>query len=86
MQRRLLKEIALTTPGGRKMTLTREQHVKLDDSTNPLSLSVLTDTLTLNGRQHIISYDVKGRQATLRTPQGAPGDRELGQEGAACQG
>ena len=70
MQAAMLKEIALTTPGGRKMTLTRERHVKLDDSTNPLSLSALTDTVTLNGRQHIINYDVKGRQATLRTPQG----------------
>jgi len=57
--------MTVTTPGGKVLSTTLQRTVTLGTPTDPLSLSTLVDTLTMNGRVSTSSFDAATR--TLRT-------------------
>lgn len=50
MQAPITQRLTVKTPGGLTSTLTTQRSATLTDSANPLSLTTLTDTVTINGR------------------------------------
>lgn len=63
MQTPIAKSLAVTT-GGLTSALSTVRTATLVDSNNPLSLSTLTDTVTLNGRISTSVYDAATKTAT----------------------
>ncbi|HZZ84375.1 MAG TPA: RHS repeat-associated core domain-containing protein [Anaeromyxobacteraceae bacterium] len=60
----------ISTPGGLAQTSSEARSVQLSDPVNLLSLTKLTDTRTVNGRNTVTTYDAATRRGTLVTPAG----------------
>jgi RHS repeat-associated protein len=65
----LLKRVR-TVPGGQRETTTSTRTVSLADPNNLLSLTTLTDTVTVNGRTFTRSYDAAIRTMTDTSAEG----------------
>ncbi len=59
-----------SVPGGPTETTTGMRTVSLSDSSDPLSLQSLTDTVTVNGRTFSRSYDASTRTMTTTSAEG----------------
>jgi RHS repeat-associated protein len=70
MQAPLLQSLAVMTPGGLTSTMTRTRTVALADPLDLLSLTQLTDTVSVNGRLYTSIYDAASRTVTSQTPAG----------------
>src|SRR5262249_8487336 len=60
----------VTTAGGLTQSLSQTRTVTLANPDNPLSLTQLTGTYTLNGQSYITSYDAAAHTLTDTTPEG----------------
>ena len=65
-----LSDIEVTTPGGLDSHLTTLRNVTLSDPADPLSLTLQTDTLDLNGRTFTSVFDANLLKVTDTTPVG----------------
>ncbi len=63
------KSLSVAT-GGLTANLSEERTVKLSDPADPLSLTQLAETLTLNGRKATSVYDAASRTVTATSPAG----------------
>src|SRR5207247_988822 len=70
MQAPLYSSASLHTPSGLTASLTGTRSVTLSDPNNPLSLSSLTDTVTINGNSFTGTYNGTARTVTDHTPAG----------------
>jgi RHS repeat-associated protein len=70
MQAPLIQSFAVTTPGGLAATVSQVRAVTLTDSLALLSLTSLTDTVSINGRSSTSAYDATSKTITNRTPMG----------------
>jgi RHS repeat-associated protein len=59
-----------TTPAGSVSTVSATRDIDLLDPDDPLSLSVFTDSLNINGRIFFTSFDAAQRQLLHRSPEG----------------
>jgi RHS repeat-associated protein len=66
----LLQSLTVTTPGGLTTTVSEMRTVALADPLDPLSLTQLTDTVTINGRAFTTTYEAASRTLTSLTPAG----------------
>ncbi len=57
-----------TSTGGLTANLTGQRTAVLADTNNPLSLTKLTDSITLNGRTHTTVYDAASKTFTATSP------------------
>ena len=69
MQAPKIKSASLTT-GGLTFSTSRSRIATLSDPANPLSLTQLTTTATVNGRPYVVSFDAASRALTRTTPEG----------------
>jgi RHS repeat-associated protein len=60
----------VTTPGGRVRTAIAQRAVTLGAVNDPLSLRTQTDTLSVNGRASITTFDAPSRTLTTTSPAG----------------
>ncbi|HEY0557452.1 MAG TPA: hypothetical protein VGG20_24565, partial [Thermoanaerobaculia bacterium] len=60
----------LSTPAGLSRQASAQRAVLLTNPDDPLALASMVDTLTINGRDFISTYDAANRRFTLRTPEG----------------
>jgi RHS repeat-associated protein len=65
-----LSEYRLTTPEGRESILNRSRTVMLSDPLDPLSLEEITESITLNGRTYIVTFDADTHVFNTTTPEG----------------
>lgn len=65
-----LKGSSLSTPAGRKLSLSAERNASLDKPEDPLSLKTLAESLTLNGRRFISSFDATKKELVQTSPAG----------------
>lgn len=70
MQVPLAKTRSVTTPSGLESTVSNTRTVVLSDPENPLSVTSLTETFTVNGRNYTRAYNAASRKYTITTPQG----------------
>jgi len=70
MQSPVAKTLTVTTPGGLSTALATERTAQLADDNNPLSLTKLTDKVTVNGRITTRVYDAATRTRTTTTAAG----------------
>jgi RHS repeat-associated protein len=70
MQAPALTSDTTTTPSGLTSVLTEQRSATLANPTNPLSLTTLTDTLSLNGNAFVQTYDAASRTFTNVSPEG----------------
>ena len=70
MQSALPKSRTVTTPGGKVSTTTTERTVTLSNPDDILSLTSLTDRVTVNGRTYTSAYDAASRTFTDTSPAG----------------
>ncbi|HVQ00198.1 MAG TPA: RHS repeat-associated core domain-containing protein [Candidatus Thermoplasmatota archaeon] len=70
MQAPIQKRTTIRTPDGLTYDETRNLTVTLTDPLDPLSLSSLTDTRTINGRTYTSVYDAATRQIVTSSPLG----------------
>ncbi|NJN17674.1 MAG: hypothetical protein HC822_16060 [Oscillochloris sp.] len=61
----LIGSLTITTSGGLNYSLQRQREVSQTDRLDPLSMSLITDTLTLNGRSSTAVYNAATRTRTL---------------------
>ena len=61
---------SLSTPGGQTMTVTESRTANLTNPANPFSLTSLTETASVNGRNYTSIYNAASRTFTLTTPVG----------------
>jgi RHS repeat-associated protein len=66
----LLKSLSLTMPGRVAFTLNASRAVKLADSTDPLTLTTLTDTVSVNGQNYTRTFDATKKQVSWLSPAG----------------
>ena len=69
MQAPMIKSASVTT-GGLTSSTTLSRTATLSDSANPLSLTQLTTTATVNGHPYTVSFDTASRGLTRTTPEG----------------
>jgi RHS repeat-associated protein len=62
--------LKLLTPGGLSRQVSSQRAVVLSNPDDPLALASIVDTLTINGRDFLSTYDAANRRFTLRTPEG----------------
>jgi RHS repeat-associated protein len=70
MQAPLVRSFAVTTPSGLAANVSQARTVTLSDPQALLSLTSLTDTVTINGRSSTSIYDATSKTITNRTPMG----------------
>jgi RHS repeat-associated protein len=70
MQAPLAASVTVTTPSGLQLTGTRARTATLTDPSDPLSLTISTDTRRVNGRTYTRVYDAASRAVTNTTPLG----------------
>lgn len=75
MQSPMITDETVSTPGtasspSRRLTTAKSQTVTLDTPEDPLSLSALTETESINGAAFTRTYDASTRTMTLRTAEG----------------
>lgn len=70
MQSPVSAKTVTTTPGGLERTVTQARQASLADATDLLSHTRLTETLTINGKATVNTYDTATNTWTLTTPEG----------------
>lgn len=70
MQAPLVKSQTVTTPGDKTLTTATERTVALMTSSDPLSLTSLTERTTINGRTYTSIYNAATRTFTRTSPAG----------------
>ncbi|HSL82465.1 MAG TPA: RHS repeat-associated core domain-containing protein [Thermoanaerobaculia bacterium] len=70
MSQPLIRRLEVTTPSGLTSTLTRVRVANLTQSEDPLSLSLLRDTWTLNGRRRVEEFRRSTGTLTSTSPEG----------------
>ncbi len=70
-----------TTPGKITTTVTRSVQASLTDTYNPLSMTKLTRTTSVNGRTYTSVFDAAKRRWTSTTPAGRKAEAELDKQG-----
>ncbi len=80
-QASLPASITATTPSGLRMTLARSRAAVLSDPADPLSLSRLTESLSVNGRTWTQQYEAATRLLTATTPAGRTSTTTLDTKG-----
>ena len=68
---------AYVTAAGLTSSTTWSRTATLSDPANPLSLTQLTTTATVNGRPYTLSFDATSRALTKRTPEGRQATKTL---------
>src|SRR5574341_1075042 len=85
MQSPLISSMKITTPGGKVYSMSEGRSVTLTDTTNPLSLTTLTDTVSVNGRTYTSVYDAAAKTITASTPAGRQAITTLDSQGRVTQ-
>ena len=75
----------VTTPAGRVRTVTLSRSATLTDPTDPLSLTALVDSLTVNGHTWVRAYDGTLRRFTTTGPTGRHFQSVLDSSGRTTQ-
>jgi len=71
LTRSVIRESSVTTtPSGLRRTVTVSRAATLADPANPLSATRLTETVTVNGRPSVSTYDAAARTVTAQSPAG----------------
>ena len=65
-----LKSSSLSTPDGRRLTVSADRKIELAQAGNPLSLGSLTESLSINGRQYLTNVDLRKMELMKKTPAG----------------
>ena len=65
-----LKGFSLSTPAGRKLSVSAERNASLDKPDDPLSLKSMTESLTINGRRFTSSFDASKKELVQTSPTG----------------
>lgn len=65
-----LASLSRTTPSGLVSTLSAKRTATLAEPGKPLSLAALTDTLTINGRKYVSTFEAAKKQIAKTTPAG----------------
>src|SRR5712664_1553255 len=66
----LLNTVSIATPGGLTSALSLNRAVALADSSDPLSLTTLTDTTRINGQTYTRTFDASRKQLSSVSPAG----------------
>jgi RHS repeat-associated protein len=66
----VLKSFSLSTPGGRRLTVSAEKKINLAQAANPLSLQSLAESLTINGREYASSFSAGTKELMKKSPAG----------------
>ena len=85
MQAPIAKTLRVTTPGGLITNLSTERTAQLADANNPLSLTTLTDKVTVNGRTTTRVFNAATRTRTTTTPAGRASTVTLDAQGRPVQ-
>ena len=85
MQSPLISNMKITTPGGKVYSLSEGRAATLADTTNPLTLTTLTDTVSVNGRTYTSAYDAATKTITATTPAGRQAITTLDNQGRVAQ-
>jgi RHS repeat-associated protein len=87
MQSPIVKSLTVTTPGSLTYTLSGRRTATLDNPGDPLSLTSLTDTRTINGRTftQVYNYDGDTRTVARTTPVGRVRTDTLDAQGRILQ-
>ncbi len=85
MQAPILTSMVQSTPGGVTSTTTGSRQVALADPNDPLSLTSLTDTRTVDGHSWTRAYDAAKHTLTQTTPAGQLTVFTLDQQGRVVQ-
>ena len=70
LQSPLVKTLSFSTPGGRTTAFSAGRTVKLADTSDPLNVTNLAETASVNGHSYKQIFDTQDRQMTLSTPSG----------------
>jgi YD repeat-containing protein len=81
MEAPYVKSAAVTTPSGLKLSVSNTRIVALAEPGNPLSLTTLTETTTVNNRQSRLSYTQADRTLTSISPTGRQASVEVNDKG-----
>jgi RHS repeat-associated protein len=71
----------ISTPSGLTREVATQRSVLLTNSNDPLALSSILDTVTVNGRDFVRTYDAANRQYSLRSPEGRVRKLSLNEKG-----
>jgi RHS repeat-associated protein len=85
MQTPIIESAMTTTPGGLSMNLSASRTTTLADEKDPLSLTGLTDTTTVNGRTSIKQYDAATRTWTITSAENRVGTVGINEKGRPIQ-
>ncbi len=85
MQAPFAKSLIVSMPSGKQQTTLRTIQAALTDTLNLLSLSMLTDTLSLNGRTYTDIYQAAIRTFSSTTPAGRTGTTVIDAQGRVIQ-
>lgn len=85
MQAPILKTLIYRLPSGLIGTITGQRTVTLSDPTNPMTLDTQTDTLVINGRSFVSTYDASTRTSIFTTPAGRQTTTVLDVQGRVTQ-
>jgi RHS repeat-associated protein len=70
MEAPVATSLTVTTPAGTTLTAAETRTASLSNANEPLSLTTLTDTLTINGRVYTTTYNAAQHTLTATTPAG----------------
>jgi RHS repeat-associated protein len=73
--------LTLSTPEGLQLTVSADRTADLENKQDPLSITTLTQTTTVNDRIHVAEYDAATRTITESTPSGRRASTTLDQLG-----
>ena len=85
MQAPLASTASVTAPSGLKSTMTSTRTAALSNPQNPLTLTSLSDTLSVNGRNYTTAYSATTRKYTLTTPAGRQGTVTIDAKGRVIE-
>ena len=66
----IASSLKLSTPSGLTREVSTQRSVLLTNSNDPLALGSIVDTVSVNGRDFVNTYDAANRHFNLRTPEG----------------
>ena len=85
MQTPITASETTTTPAGLISNINRERSVSLSDPADPLSLTSLTDTATVNGRIFTNVFDRTNLEFTLTSPEGRQTTTRIDNQGRVVE-
>jgi RHS repeat-associated protein len=85
MQAPLQTSLSIRLPEGTTSTQTRTRTVVLDDPQDLMSLISQTDTMTINGRVYISTYDAASQTTTMTSPEGRQITEQIDAQGKLLQ-